>query len=73
MGSLTAHDVFKKGVNEALQDFNSQREQRFLASSKAVSGRYQSAREGRQNPSLLRKRILSRLELTLQHKASPKK
>jgi len=39
MGSLTAHDVLKKGVNEALQDFNSQREQRFLASSKAGSGR----------------------------------
>lgn len=38
-GWSTAHDVFKKGVNEALQDFNSQREQRFLAGNKAGSGR----------------------------------
>ena len=30
-GWSTAHEVFKKGIRGALQDFNSQREQRFVA------------------------------------------
>jgi len=38
-GWSTAHEVFKKGVSEALQDFNSQREQRFLNGNVRVPAR----------------------------------